>query len=368
MAMMAKEVKIGLVGCGSVSQRGLLPHLVEDDLKGRCRLTAVCDNAPGRAEATAHKFGVPQAFRDYEEFLAKADVDMVTLATPIGLHFEQAMAAVLAGKHVHLNKAMTTTVKEANQLIRAARRARAKIVASPGQMLRPVHREVKQMIEAGAIGRPYFAINGMSFAGHEYEGFRKEGDVLTDIDPTWYYKPGGGPMLDMGVYCLHTLTGILGPARTVTGASGIGLPERTYKGKSIKVEADDMSILALEFSEKGFGIVYAGFTWGSDAGRLRIHGSEGVIELADGNVVVSGLNAAKFPPVAADRLSGNVVGSHRTIPEAHVYADILHLVDCIRDDREPEVTAEHARHVIEIMEKGFVAARTGRRQKIRTTF
>ena len=183
---MADEVRIGLVGCGSVAQRGLLPHLTQEDLKGRCVLAAVCDTVPGRAEATAQKFGLPQAFADYEQMLAKADLDMVTLATPIGVHFAQAMAAVSAGKHVHLNKAMTTSVEEADRLIGAARCAGVKISASPGQMLRPMHRVMKEMIDGGAIGRPYFAINGMSFAGHEHEGFRQEGDVLTDVDPTWY--------------------------------------------------------------------------------------------------------------------------------------------------------------------------------------
>jgi predicted dehydrogenase len=370
---MAKEVKVGLVGCGSVSQRGLLPHLVQEDLKGRCRLTAVCDNVRGRAQASARKFRVPagrapQAFDDYEKFLAQADVDVVALATPIGIHFEQAMAAVAAGKHVHLNKAMTTTVAEADKLIRAAKKARVKIVASPGQMLRPAHRLIKEWVEAGAIGRPYFAVNGMAFAGHEYEDFRKPGDVLTDVDPTWYYKPAGGPMLDMGVYCLHTLTGILGPAKAVMGASGIGLPKRKYKGKSITVEMDDMTILTVDFGKKGFGIVYAGFTWGSDAGQLRLHGSEGEIEIAGGNVVLTGWNKEKFAPVPAVRRPEIVTGPHAELPESHVYADILHLVDCIREGRKPEVTAEHARHVIEIMEKGYRAAKTGRRQNLTTTF
>ncbi len=365
---MAHEVKVGLVGCGSVSQRGLLPHLVQDDLAGRCRLTAVCDNVPGRAEATASRFGVPQAFDDYDRFLAEADVEAFSLATPIGVHFAQAMAAVSAGKHVHVNKAMTTTLDEADRLIGAARAAGVKLVASPGQMLRPQHRAVKLRVDAGAIGRPYFAVNGMSFAGHEHEDFRQEGDVLTDVDPTWYYKPGGGPLLDMGVYCLHTLTGILGPARSVSAASAIGLPERSYKGRTIRVEMDDMTILTLDFGEKGFGIVYSGFTWNSAAGQLRLHGSEGAVEIADGQVVVRGHHAGEFPPEPAGRVPDMVEGPHRDIPESHVYADILHLVDCVRTGAEPSVTAEHARHVIEIMESAYRAARTGLRQDLTTTF
>jgi predicted dehydrogenase len=365
---MPDEVKIGLVGLGSVSQRGLLPHLTQDDLAGRCRLTAVCDTAPGRAAATAERFAVPHAFGDYDRFLAEADIDLVALATPIGAHFEQAMGAVATGRHVHLNKAMTTTVDEANALIKAARKAGVKIVASPGQMLRPMHRTIREMVDAGAIGRPYFAVNGMSFAGHEYEGFRKDGHVLTNVDPTWYYKPGGGPLLDMGVYCLHTLTGILGPARTVIAASGIGLPERTYMGKTVEVEMDDMTILTVDFGERGYGIAYSGFTWGSDAGRLRLHGSEGAIELIGGEIVCNGRHAQEYPTAPAERLPEIVGGPHRELPESHVYADILHLVDCIREDRAPVVTAEHARHVIEIMEKAYVSARTGQRQEIVTHF
>jgi predicted dehydrogenase len=275
---------------------------------------------------------------------------------------------VATGRHVHLNKAMTTTLAEADALVKAAREADVKIVASPGQMLRPMHRTIREMVEGGAIGRPYFAVNGMSFAGHEYEGFRRDGDVLTNVDPTWYYKPGGGPLLDMGVYCLHTLTGILGPARTVSAASGIGLPERTYMGKTIEVEMDDMTILTVDFGERGYGIVYSGFTWGSDAGRLRLHGSEGAIELAGGEVRYSGRHGERYPTVPAERLPEIVEGPHRELPESHVYADILHLVDCIREDRAPVVTAEHARHVIEIMEKAYVSARTGQRQKIVTRF
>ncbi|MFM7679615.1 MAG: Gfo/Idh/MocA family oxidoreductase [Roseiflexaceae bacterium] len=78
--------KIGVVGAGSVAQRGIMPHLSMSDIADRVTLQAVCDPAPGRADAAAEKFSIAQAFTDYDAFLADADVDMISLATPIGMH------------------------------------------------------------------------------------------------------------------------------------------------------------------------------------------------------------------------------------------------------------------------------------------
>src|ERR671927_1649998 len=134
---MGDVVRMGVVGAGAIAQTGILPHLSQPDLQDRVRLAAVCDPVPGRAEAAAAKFGVERAFIDYGDLLAHGDVDAVTLATPIGLHYAQGKQALEAGKHVHFNKTMTTTSAEATELIELARARRLKIVASPGEVLRP---------------------------------------------------------------------------------------------------------------------------------------------------------------------------------------------------------------------------------------
>jgi hypothetical protein len=130
-------LRVGVVGAGSVAQRGILPHLSQPDLADRLTLSAICDPAPGRAQAAAEKFHIPQQFTDYADFLAHADVDIISLATPIGTHYAQGRAAILAGKHVHFNKTMTTTSAEATELIDLATAHGVKIVASPGEMNRP---------------------------------------------------------------------------------------------------------------------------------------------------------------------------------------------------------------------------------------
>jgi predicted dehydrogenase len=80
-------VRIGLAGCGSVSQRGLLPNLVQEDIHQWCELKAVMDPVPGRAQVIAEKFGIPLFFENYDEMLT-SEIDAVVIASPIGMHYE----------------------------------------------------------------------------------------------------------------------------------------------------------------------------------------------------------------------------------------------------------------------------------------
>ena len=101
---MPNPLRLAVLGTGSISLRGILPHCTMPDVQDHLRVTAVCDTVPGRAQAAAEKFGVPQAFDDYSALLRVGDFDALSIATPIGLHYEQGRAAVDAGKHVHFNK------------------------------------------------------------------------------------------------------------------------------------------------------------------------------------------------------------------------------------------------------------------------
>src|SRR4051812_8779268 len=255
---MAGPLRLGVVGAGSIAVRGLLPHLSQADVQDRVRLAAVCDPVPGRAEAAAERFGVERAFEDYGALLAHGEVDAITIASPIGLHYEQGRQALLAGKHVHFNKTMTTTVAEADDLIETARARGLHLVASPGEMLRPYNQEIRRLIGGGAPGTLCWAACGAAFHEyHETEAVRQGDDVLSNIDPSWYYrKPGGGPLYDMTVYALHGLTGILGPARRVTAMSGVRIPEREFRGQPVPCDADDNTLMLLDFGANLYALVY----------------------------------------------------------------------------------------------------------------
>ena len=370
---MKHTIGLAVVGAGSIGIRGVLDHYAVGDVQHMARIVAVCDNVPGRAKAAADRYGVPCYYERYEDVLADPTVDAVTLCTPIGLHYEQAMKAIAVGKHVHLNKTMATTKAEADDMISAAKKARIKLVASPNAGHYRSTKRIREIIQSGEIGRVYWAETGTAGGGHEFESFRSGDDILSNVNPAWYYKrPGGGPMYDMAVYSLHTITGILGPAKRVTGMSGIGLKERLFKGTSIKVEMDDNTHLLLDFGDDVYCLLFGTNSFGGPArpfAAVYISGSEGAIYRAQGGIEVRSRGSESGARTEhVDNWMPYAQGPHAGMRERHVFSDTMHLVDRILYDKEPAVSAEHARHVIEIIELGYKAAATGCTQELTTGF
>jgi predicted dehydrogenase len=374
---MSDQVRMGVVGAGAIAQRGIMPHLSQDDVQHQVRLQAVCDPVPGRANALASKYDVTHAFETYEELLEKGDVDAVTICSPIGLHYEQGKMALEAGKHIHFNKTMTTTVAEATELIDLAAAKGLKIVASPGEVLRPQVQAIRRAIQDGKIGIPVWAISGAGFGTYHLDEPERRGQGNAPaIDPSWYFrKPGGGPLFDVSVYAFHGLTTVLGPAKRVSAVSGIRVPHREFNGKTVQTDADDNTGILIDFGDGlfalGFGTAAGSPNWWFTG---RYFGTEGEIE----GFKVNGEELDYPERPLYDEAGGgvlgaqvtlpHVVGTHRDIDEQHVFEDVMQLIDWIRDDKPTPVTADRARHVIDIIESSFRAAETGQVQELTTTF
>jgi predicted dehydrogenase len=233
--------------------------------------------------------------------------------------------------------------------------------------------QVKRMIAEGAIGTPVWAACGAAFGRyHEDEEFRKGDDVLSNVDPSWYFrKPGGGPLYDMTVYSLHALTSVLGSAQRVTALSGTRIKEREFRGQRVPTDADDNTLMLLDFGDNLFALVY-----GTAAGRVTAgvdyfgtHGAIQGMRLNGQPFDYPGKELADQSPSSDPVLAlPHVTGTHRDIDEQHVYEDVMQLVDWVREGKPTPVTAEHARHVIDIIESAYRSAETGCVQALRTTF
>ena len=179
-------------------------------------------------------------------------------------------------------------------------------------------------------------------------------------------------MYDMAVYALHTVTGILGTVKRVTGMSGIGLKERTFKDQKIDVEMDDNTHLLLDFGDSVFCLLFASNSYSGPGHGFSvpfISGSEGGITRGNEGLDIWGRNVEDGRRVENPGSDMPFVFEpHLELPERHVYSDIMHMVDCVINDREPVISAEHARHVIEIIELGYKAAEIGQTQEMTTTF
>ena len=366
-----KPTRLGVVGTGSVALRGILPHVTQEDVQQKLRLNAVCDVVEERAKAAAEKFGAPQYFTNMEAMLNAGAADAVTLASPIGLHYEQGMLAVQHGVHVHFNKSMTVTADEADALIAAAKQRGVKLVASPGEMLRPKNQAARKYILDGRLGKPIWAATGAAFgAYHENEAVRQGNDPLHNINPEWYYNArGGGPLYDMTVYGLHALTGILGPAKRVTALSGTRIQERRFKQTAIETSVHDNTFILADFGDALFAFVYGAAAGGLNVGKATVFGTRGT--LSDGKVNGKPIEYPNREEIESRQGQGelpHVTGVHRQLPEAHVYEDIMQLIDWIRGGEPSIASAEHARHVIEIFDAAYRSAQHGAAVELRTRF
>lgn len=370
---MAEILRAGLVGCGSLAQRGPLPHLSLPDARTKVQLVAVVDTVAERARETAARFDVPAWFTETEAMLAGAEVDLVLVLTPIPFHFANALAAINHGKHVYIQKAMTTTLAEADELLAAARRAGVKLAAAPGYELFPTTGQMRQVVQSGQIGQVGVGFTYTLGFGHERESIRAGEGPLAAINPAWYYRAGAGPLPDVTVYSLQLATSLLGSVRRVTALGNKLAPTRTWQGHTIDVEVEDNNLVLMEFAA---GALVTAVGSNSRANRhdpwggLTLHGAEGVLHVTavDNNsgyptqFEVQGRTVETF----TTELSAQpyLQGEHLALEEPHVYVDIMDLVDAIGADRQPRASGEQARHVVEIIEKARLAMQTGQTQQL----
>lgn len=384
---MKQPLRAVLVGCGSISQRGVLPHLACSDAKSRVQVVAVVDVVADRARQTAEKFGVKAWFCTMEEMLANTDLDMVLVMTPIQFHFENALTAINAGKHVYVQKSMTATLDQSNKLLAARDKAGINLVAAPGFDLFPTTLRMREIVQSGLIGKIGFGYTYAWGFGHEFETVRNGTDALNNINPGWYYQIGAGPLPDVTIYSLQLATSILGCVTKVTALGNKITAARTWRDETFQIEVDDNVVLLMEFASGAIVTGVGADTAGSRSnkwGSIGLYGTHGSLEICDVDMatgyplkfnVFGGGGWGTRGKDVGDRvyqedLSAQqyLQGDHLTIEEGHLYVDIMELVDSIEEHRSPRATGEQARHVVEIIECAQNAIASGRTQILATVF
>jgi predicted dehydrogenase len=170
----AARPRVGVVGCGYWG-----PYLVRNlhDMPD-VELVGVADRLPERLEYALRSYPTVRAFADHAELL-RADVDAVVLATPIHTHFALAREALLAGKHVLVEKPLATTVAEAAELVRLAREVGRTLMVGHTFLYNPAVRELRRLVESGELGRIYYADSARLNLGL----FQRHSNVVWDLAP-----------------------------------------------------------------------------------------------------------------------------------------------------------------------------------------
>jgi len=370
-----RVLKIGIVGVGNIATApkvGYIPNLLR--LPEKVQIVAVADMLLERAQSVAQQYGIPHAYASVEAMLEQADLDAVVNLTNIPAHAATSLKVLQAGKHCVSEKPIATSMADADVLVNTARANNLMFVCAPIVAILPIEIEVRNLISSGAIGKVAFARVRSSHGGPASWAF--------PTDPSWFYHMGAGPLFDMGVYGIHTITALLGPAKRVVAFSGITEPQRTiiagpFKGKQIDVTADDNTLLMLDFGESTFAFVDGTYNVNAaKSPRLEIFGRTGTISINDYPAIGDGAPAYQIYRVNPDAGPGTWSDSDATkLKEAEQHYEtyynacvVEHLVDCLRTGQAPVLSAEHARHALEIMQMALESARTGQAIELRTTF
>lgn len=346
---MADPVRIGVVGCGSVGKWSYIPRVHEMNLRGqKAEIVIVCDADPERVKETRELYGIAQGTTDYHEVISHPDVDLVLVLTSMPLHGVISKAALLAGKHVLVEKPMAMTLEEARDILEVARTSPGILVCAPHVVLSPTYQDIWRYIHRGDLGEIHLARGMYGWAGPWWGPF--------------FYEKGGGAMFDLGVYNVTTLTGLLGPAKRVMAMSGIAVKEREVDGRMMQVQTHDNAHLLLDFGDECYASITTGFTiqaYHKELPGIEIYGSQGTIQMQGEDWLPRGF-----------RLYQTRVGHWEDHNDGgwHWTDGLRHAVDCIQQGTRPIVQPEHAYHVLEIMLKSMESGDTGQAIDIESTF
>src|SRR5438477_1423708 len=224
--------RIGIIGCGNVLE-AYMPQCEKLRTRRLAEVTIACGRETQRDRALA--LGIPRFTIEENEVLMSGDVDLVIVLTSMPEHARLAGAALRAGKHVLVEKPLATNLGDARKLIALAKQQQRHLACAPFTILSPTFQTISARVRQGDIGKPCLARARYGWAGPTWS--------------EWFYKPGGGSLFDLGVYCISSLTGLLGPARRVMAMTGVAMPEREVNGRKVRVEVEDTAQVLLDFGE-----------------------------------------------------------------------------------------------------------------------
>ena len=350
--MTASPVRVGIVGCGTISSIYFQNCQAFDIL----RVVACADIVAERAQASAAQFNVRASTVD--ELLADPQIELVVNLTVPSAHYPVARAALEAGKSVYNEKPLAATREQARHILDLARSRGLLVGCAPDTFLGAGLQTCRKLVDDGWIGQPVAATAFMLCHGHEH----------WHPNPDFYYQPGGGPVFDMGPYYLTALVSLLGPVRRVTGSARATFAERTITSKPrygtrIPVNVATHVAGVLDFAGGAIGTIITSFdVWAHRLPRIEIYGSEGSLGVPDPN----GFGG----PVRVRRAGA---GDWSDLPLTHGYTEnsrglgVADMAHALRSGRPHRANGELAYHVVDIMQALHEASEEGRHIELEST-
>lgn len=341
---MSDRVRVGFIGSQFISTI----HAKSMQQCATAELYAVASPTEGHARQFAEQFDIPHAVREYRALLEMEELDMVTVGVPNHLHGQVAVDAAKAGKHIVMEKPLCLNLAEADRMIETAREHDVKLMYAEELCFAPKYVRLKQLLEDGALGEPVLIKQSEKHDG-------PHADHFWDVS-----RSGGGVTMDMGCHAIEFFRWMLGRPRITSVYAQMGTHVHADR-----TEGDDNALLILEFENGTTALAEESWTkLGGMDDRAEVHGSKGVAyaDLLQGNAIQT--YSTEGYDYAVEKAGATKGWTFTIYEEEWNYGfpqEMEHFVDCVLYDKEPAVTGEDGRAVLEAIFAAYESARTGRK-------
>ncbi|MFH1269569.1 MAG: Gfo/Idh/MocA family oxidoreductase, partial [Candidatus Omnitrophota bacterium] len=342
-------VRVGIIGCGKISERASLPNLV--NYQDKCRVACLCDIIKGKAEYLSKKFELANAdiVTDWQELAKRKDIDVVFVNTPNYLHAEMTVGAAVNKKHILVEKPLTISVEAADNMLKASKKAGVFMMVEQTQRFDPVHQAAKKVLDSGILGKIHNIRGRIGHAGPEYWSEGKS---------HWFYdkkKSGGGCMIDIGVHIADLVRWFKGKKVTEV----FGRIQTLEKNLPI----DDNATVLLKFEDGTKGEFECSWTTRPYEVLTYVYAEKGKMTTNIGSekpVVVTLAKTAKGEdPNCLLNQEFPQIGSGGGWENA-----VHYFIDCVIKGERPFVSGEEGKETIKIILAAYESNRKGKWVKI----
>ena len=274
----SKTLGIGLIGTGFMGKTHALAYRTAKAVMGEAvpdiKLALLCDTPADQAERMANQLGFEKATDHWQDLVSSPDVDVVSITTPNRFHFEMALEAIRAGKHVYCEKPLALTLEQALEMKNAAEKAGVRTMVGYNYIKNPIFAHACQLIEAGAIGR---IVHFRGWVDEDYQ-------ANPDLHWTWrstLADAGLGTLGDLGCHLVSMACGLVGPVESLIAEMQTVHETRPLPDGSGKatVENEDTATALIRFESGVHGSLSTSRSAWGRKNRLawEVHGTKGMI-------------------------------------------------------------------------------------------
>lgn len=360
-----RRIKIGLIGCGVIANTYVANI---NKYYQKLYLVACADMFLEKAKQFAEKYHIKRVCT-VDELLEDSEIDIVLNLTIPSAHFELNRKIISSGKNVYCEKPLALSASQAKELKELAEQNKVMLGCAPDTFLGSAIQTCRKLLDEGWIGKPIGATANMMNHGPE----------TWHPNPDFYYKQGGGPLMDMGPYYITALVSLLGAVQECSCFRNKVMSERPIystprQGEIMNVEVPTHYSGLLRFANGTLANMNMSFdTWLSGLPKLEIYGTEGTMIVPDPNKFGGEVKVIRSESLIdeIDGLSTEQAVGRLSRPEMwekckvmpHTYRQpdmnmrgigLLDMAYAIENHRKNRAGAELSCHVTEVMEAMYV--------------